>query len=311
MASTYTSSLGLEKQATGENENTWGTNLNTNEDYTDKAVAGVLSKSVAGAADVTLTAAEALNAVHQYTGTLTGAISVIVPASTKPYMVFNNTAGAYALTVTTAAGTGIVVTQGTQAILYCDGTNVLDLISTGGFLLAASDLSDLASATTAATNLGLGTGDSPQFTGIELGHADDTTFARVSAGIASIQGAVIGLLSKVQVWAAAQRATVTTITSTSNSIAINLDDSNDFYHLFTENTTLANVTGTAVAGQKGTIYFEQAAGANYTLAYGSDYFFVGGTAFTVTATNAAKDSIDYAVRADGMIELSGFAGWSQ
>lgn len=114
----------------------------------------------------------------------------------------------------------------------------------------------------------------------------------------------------IQVFTKPQRPTVTALTSTSNSIAIELNDSNDFSHTFTENTTLANPTSVAVAGQKGTIYFTQAAGANYTLAFGSEYDFVGGTAFTVTATNAAKDSIDYAVRADGIIELSGFANWS-
>lgn len=40
----------------------------------------------------------------------------------------------------------------------------------------------------AATNLGLGTGDSPQFTGIELGHATDTTITRPSAGDINIEG---------------------------------------------------------------------------------------------------------------------------
>jgi hypothetical protein len=40
----------------------------------------------------------------------------------------------------------------------------------------------------AATNLGLGTGDSPQFTAVNIGHATDTTLARVSAGVASIEG---------------------------------------------------------------------------------------------------------------------------
>jgi hypothetical protein len=37
--------------------------------------------------------------------------------------------------------------------------------------------------------LALGTSNSPQFTGIELGHASDTTLARVAAGRASIEGA--------------------------------------------------------------------------------------------------------------------------
>lgn len=44
------------------------------------------------------------------------------------------------------------------------------------------------SGATARTSLGVGTGDSPQFTGIELGHASDTTLARVSSGVISIEG---------------------------------------------------------------------------------------------------------------------------
>lgn len=38
------------------------------------------------------------------------------------------------------------------------------------------------------TIAGLATSDSPQFTAIELGHASDTTIARVSAGVVSIEG---------------------------------------------------------------------------------------------------------------------------
>ena len=55
---------------------------------------------------------------------LTGNISVIVPAVVQIYIVSNNTTGSYTLTVKTASGTGIVVSQGSTAILYCDGTNV-------------------------------------------------------------------------------------------------------------------------------------------------------------------------------------------
>jgi hypothetical protein len=49
-------------------------------------------------------------------------------------------------------------------------------------------LIDDANAAAAATTLGLGTGDSPQFTAINLGHTSDTTFTRVSAGTAAIEG---------------------------------------------------------------------------------------------------------------------------
>jgi hypothetical protein len=40
----------------------------------------------------------------------------------------------------------------------------------------------------AATNLGLGTGDSPQFTAINLGHATDTTLTRTGAGDIAVEG---------------------------------------------------------------------------------------------------------------------------
>ena len=39
--------------------------------------------------------------------------------------------------------------------------------------------------------VGFGTGDSPQFTGIELGHASDTTLTRTSAGDVDIEGNII------------------------------------------------------------------------------------------------------------------------
>ena len=44
---------------------------------------------------------------------------------------------------------------------------------------------------TLRTSVGVGTGDSPQFTGIELGHASDTTITRVSAGNLTIEGNAI------------------------------------------------------------------------------------------------------------------------
>jgi hypothetical protein len=57
-----------------------------------------------------------------------------------------------------------------------------------GDLTAANNLSDVAAAATAATNLGLGTGSSPQFTGINLGHASNTTITREGAGDLNIEG---------------------------------------------------------------------------------------------------------------------------
>tara|TARA_Y100000996_G_scaffold289282_1_gene228518 strand:- start:3952 stop:6123 length:2172 start_codon:yes stop_codon:yes gene_type:complete len=44
------------------------------------------------------------------------------------------------------------------------------------------------SASTAADNLGLGTGDSPEFTGVNIGHGSDTTITRSSAGVIAVDG---------------------------------------------------------------------------------------------------------------------------
>ena len=126
MPSTTTTNLSFEKPAAGEQNNTWGATLNTNYDSLDSAIAGRLSLSVAGSANVTLTAAQALNALIELTGALTGAIAVIVPASNKLYHVYNNTTGAYVLTFRTSAGSGIVIPQGRKKFVYCDATNVVE-----------------------------------------------------------------------------------------------------------------------------------------------------------------------------------------
>lgn len=94
--------------------------------FVQDTVGGVLSKSVAGGVNVTLTAVEAGNGILIFTGALTANISVIVPTSpTRSWVVRNSTSGAFTLTVKTAAGTGVVVTQGKAEFIYTDGTNVV------------------------------------------------------------------------------------------------------------------------------------------------------------------------------------------
>lgn len=86
----------------------------------------LLNLNVAGSSNVTETSAQAQNIIQQFTGALTGNINVIVPNTVQIYYIYNNTSGSFSLQVKTAAGTGITVTQGSHAILYCDGTNVLN-----------------------------------------------------------------------------------------------------------------------------------------------------------------------------------------
>ena len=137
MASTYSDRLKLELMVTGANANTWGNNTNTNLETIDAFNAGYLAKSVAGSANVTLTTAnadptaEASNRVIEFTGTLTGNIYVFIPAVENNYIFFNNTSGAFTLTVapTGHAANGVAITQGAHTIQYCTGNKVVDLFA--------------------------------------------------------------------------------------------------------------------------------------------------------------------------------------
>lgn len=96
--------------------------------YLSLMKAGRYSLSVTGSADVTLTAIEASCRHQEYTGVLTGDIDVIFPLRAGgEWIVFNNTTGAFTLTVKGAAGTGYVVPQGDRKLILCDGTDFFTL----------------------------------------------------------------------------------------------------------------------------------------------------------------------------------------
>lgn len=122
---TFTGSPAAPTAALGDNTTKLATTA-----FVQNTLGGVLSKSIAGGVNVTLTAVEAGNGILVFTGALTASISVIVPtAPTRPWVVFNNTTGAFTLTVKTASGTGVAVPQGKREIVYCDGTNVAPAFS--------------------------------------------------------------------------------------------------------------------------------------------------------------------------------------
>ena len=137
MASTYSDRLKLELMETGANANTWGNNTNTNLETLDAFNAGYLSKSVAGSANVTLTTnnadptAESSNKVIEFTGTLTGDITVFIPAVENNYIFFNNTSGSFTLTVapTGHGANGVAIVQGAHTVQYCTGDTVVDLFA--------------------------------------------------------------------------------------------------------------------------------------------------------------------------------------
>lgn len=136
MASTYDALLRLELQTTGENANTWGDKTNNNLELVAVAIAGAVSINLAGSGTHTLTTAnattdEARRMSLTFTGILTGARTVVIPSSSKVYVIRNATTGAYTTTVKTATGAGVVVPQGSVTIVLCDGTDCFIASETG------------------------------------------------------------------------------------------------------------------------------------------------------------------------------------
>ena len=88
---------------------------------------------------------------------------------------------------------------GTDVQAYdADLSAIAALAKTDGNIIVGDGATWVAeSGATARTSLGLGTGDSPQFTGVNLGHASDTTLTRVSAGVVAVEGTNVVLAGAV------------------------------------------------------------------------------------------------------------------
>jgi hypothetical protein len=116
-------------------------------DYTSINLAGE-------SGDYTLTGSELNRIAYQFTGALAGNVEVVVPKTTQQYWVYNNTTGgSYTLRVKTNTQTpGVLVARGSRAILYCDGSEVVDA-ETGGLSTPISIADGGTGATTAGNAL--------------------------------------------------------------------------------------------------------------------------------------------------------------
>lgn len=174
----------------------------------------------------------------------------------------------------------------------------MDLATTDTYAIAGTDVlsaTTLGSAVVTSSLTSVGTLTALQVDNININ--DNTIISSDTDGDVNITPNGDGVL----VVTGAARTTVTALTSTTNSIAIDLADSNHFSHTFTENTTLANPTNIAV-GQTFTIFFTQHASAAKTLAFGSYYKIAGGTAGVISTTTGAKCRMDCTVRSTTLID---------
>lgn len=145
----------------------------------------LLAIDVSGSGDYTLSANELNRTVYIFTGTLTGNRYVIVPPTVQQYWVSNETTGSYIFGVKTATQTiPITIQTGARAILYCDGTDVVDAdTSTISIPVQISQGGTGATTTSnARSNLGATTVGDAVFT------AASTTAAQIALGLDPIEG---------------------------------------------------------------------------------------------------------------------------
>jgi hypothetical protein len=156
------------------NSTNWDVPLNTNASVIDAALGGNTTKNVTGVGTtpVVLTTAEYQKLILTFSGTLTANVTYHIPSGVGgQWVVRNATSGAFTLTIgNVAAGTSVAINQGSQRIVYSDGTNIRfsdDVLlsianenvvySSGGNLTGSAGLTyngtalDI-TATTAATN---------------------------------------------------------------------------------------------------------------------------------------------------------------
>jgi hypothetical protein len=141
--STYSPSLRIELITNGTQAGVWGTTTNDNLTYIlDTAIAGYQTVSITSASQAlthtsgpTATAAnnQSVYAMLRFTTTTVAAFAVYAPPASKMYIIWNNSG--YSMTIynstvignTTAAGAGIVVSNGNKVLVWSDGTNFYEV----------------------------------------------------------------------------------------------------------------------------------------------------------------------------------------
>ena len=188
MPSSYSNLLRLLKQATGENSNTWG-------DLVNSGFLELVEDSIAGTSQIDITAGtggyslvsnngttdESRCAILQFIGSPSVDKTITVPTTSKIYVVWNDLTTNKTLTMSTGSGNTTTLAQTKLDIIVVTEDGVASLLS--GVLKNSNNLSDVSSASTARTNLGLGSAST-------LAHSTDGTLAANSDVIIATQKAV-------------------------------------------------------------------------------------------------------------------------
>jgi hypothetical protein len=133
---------------------------------------------------------------YEFNGAIAGNIEVIVPSTVQQYWVYNNTTGgSFTLRVRTSPQTpGVLVTRGSRAILYSNGTEVVDA-ETGGVATPIAIADGGTGATTASAariNLGGTTVGIGVFTAVSQAAAQSALGITASSNDAIVFAVALG-----------------------------------------------------------------------------------------------------------------------
>ena len=157
MASTFSTDLALELVATGEKAGLWGSITNTNLQILQQSATGVVNVSMTSSSDKTLllsdgATSDGKNLYLKLTGTMTGNVNLIIPASTtggtatRVYIIQDatdrTTTNKYTLSIKTAGSSNpIAVPVGATMVVHSDGTDArLDILQKGNFAITSSSI---------------------------------------------------------------------------------------------------------------------------------------------------------------------------
>lgn len=330
MASSYTSRIRLEKQADGENPNSWGDILNQNViDLLDDAIGSYTTVGTAGVQlvnDNTLTTNdgnpdEARSAMLELQGYVVSAsaANIVLPSQSKFYIVHNevtqsSATGTLRIINAGATATGFTVPTsitGTSTFLIAsDGVNVYGLDSKGlGFgdatnrdvLTSIGEIQtttvDPITSVTATGNLVFIANTTTVEPKLMALSTTDIRYVNSSIGYSNIIGSDNEFNSQIKVSAGYAFSPLVTIAVSDTSIfAVNMQAGNNFVFQVSADSTLRQPDNINV-GQQGIIYvIQDATSGGKTLSFANDFKFNNGTVPTITTSISAVDLLAYSVR---------------
>jgi len=159
---------------------------------------GYINLSLPASGTYTISGAQLNQISYLLTGALTANVTLVVPASVQQYWINNQTTGGFEVIVQSASpGTTVAVAQGSQVILYCDGTNIISAVTgTSLPILVTQGGTGATTAAGARTNLGFSS------VGSAIGTAASTGAAQTAMGAGTTGAAVFVSANNVAAWAA-------------------------------------------------------------------------------------------------------------